>query len=599
MKLRKKTYKAGLAVLLLFAGGSMAKADDMNLSYELSFDEAQAHYVDVVMTVSGIDRESLDLKMAVWAPGSYLIREFPKNVEGFRAESAGQALESEKTSKNTWKVTTAGVGELKVSYRVYAFEMSVRTSFVDADHAFLSGTGIFMYIDGEQQLPSTIRVIPRAGWQKISTGLEADPEDPFLLSSPNYDILADSPIEVGNQDIITFTAAGVPHEVAIYGGGDYEEDKIIADFTRIIEEQTAIYGENPCERYVFIVHFLGAGGGGLEHLNSTTLQFPRRALGTEKGWNSFLGLVAHEYFHLWNVKRLRPAALGPFDYEAENYTHMLWVSEGFTAYYDDWTVRRTGFYSPEEYLEVVAGAIGTVENTPGNKVQSVAESSFDAWIKYYRPDENSYNTQVSYYTKGAILGMLVDMKIREHSNGEKSIDDLMRFMYEKYYKELDRGYEDAEFIAAVEQFAGDMGDFFEKYAWGTEEIPYNEFFNTVGLDLQITRPRTGEAYLGASFEQTSSGLVISRVVRGTPAYEYGLNVNDLVLSVNGQSLSDPQALLAGKKPGDELSIELIRDGLPKTIKVVLEGNQTVSVRFEKLAEPSAQQQSNYNAWMGL
>ncbi|QEC54209.1 M61 family metallopeptidase [Anseongella ginsenosidimutans] len=578
---------------------SLAKGDDLNLSYELSFEEPYTHYAEVSMTVSGLDREYVDLKMAVWAPGSYLIREFSKNVEAFKAESSGKELNSGKISKNTWRVFTGGAAEITVNYRVYAFEMSVRTSFIDSDHAYLNGTSIFMYVDGAQELPATIKINPYREWKQISTGLEADAADPFLLSSPNYDILADSPIEIGNQDIIEFEAAGLPHEVAIYGGGDYDREKVIADFTKIIEEQTAIFGDHPCERYVFIVHFLASGGGGLEHLNSTTLQFPRQAVESAQGWASFLGLVAHEYFHLWNVKRLRPAALGPFNYEAENYTHMLWVSEGFTAYYDDWTVRRTGFYSPEEYLEKIAGVIGTVENTPGNRVQPVTEASFDAWIKYYRPNENSYNTTISYYSKGAILGMLIDMSIRENSKGKHSLDDLMRYMYDRYYKELDRGFEDAEFKEAVEKFAGDMDDFFENYVWGTEEIPYNEFFDAVGLKLVESQPRTGEAYLGASFEQTGNGLVVSRVVRGTAAYTSGINVNDLLLSVNGKAVADVESLLEGRKPGDELSLKLLRNGMVRTIGVVLGGNENSSFRFEKISNPGAQQQENYKAWMGL
>ncbi|HYH55287.1 MAG TPA: peptidase M61, partial [Anseongella sp.] len=338
---------------------------------------------------------------------------------------------------------------------------------------------------------------PFPGWKKVSTGLEADPGNPFRLSSPSYDILADSPIEIGNQDIISFTAAGIPHEIAVYGGGNYDREKLADDFTRIIEELTAVFGENPCERYVFIVHFLPSGGGGLEHLNSTTLQFPRQALESEKGWTSFMSLAAHEYFHLWNVKRLRPIALGPFDYDRENYTHMLWVAEGFTAYYDNWIVRRTGFFSPEEYLQEVTGLIGTVENTPGNKVQAVTEASFDAWIKYYRPNENSYNTTISYYSKGAILGLMIDMAIRRHSGGKQSIDDLMSYLYRRFYKEMERGYKDEEFREAVEKFAGPMGDFFEKYVQGTDPIPYNDFFETVGLKLVRTQPYLQQAYLGA------------------------------------------------------------------------------------------------------
>lgn len=598
MKLRKKILSAGFSALFILFFLS-AQADDLKLSYELSFEDAQVHYADVKMNISGLDREYVDVKMAVWAPGSYLIREFSKNVESFRVVSGEEDLRSEKTGKNTWRIYTGGAEAIGITYRVYAFEMSVRTSFINSDHAYLNGTSTFMFIEGEQQLPSTIKIIPHEGWEKISTGLEADPGDPFTLFSPGYDILADSPIEIGNQEIITFTAAGVPHEVAVYGGGNYDKEKLAADFSKIIEEETAVFGENPCERYVFIVHFLPSGGGGLEHLNSTTLQFPRQALESEKGWASFLGLMAHEYFHLWNVKRLRPVALGPFDYGRENYTHMLWVAEGFTAYYDNWMVRRTGFFTPEEYLEEVAGTIGTVENTPGNRVQPVAEASFDAWIKYYRPNENSYNTNISYYSKGAILGMMIDMAIREHSRGKQTIDDLMKYLYERFYKELDRGYKDEEFQEAVERFAGDMDDFFEKYVRGTDPVPYNDFLSTAGLKLVKSQPYLQQAYLGASLENTGDNLVVTRVVRGTAAYEYGINVNDVILSIDGERATGPDHLLQGKDPGDKISVKVLREGRERSIDVVLGANENASFRFEKLPDPGGRQQANYKDWLAL
>ncbi|HEY9560916.1 MAG TPA: PDZ domain-containing protein, partial [Anseongella sp.] len=442
-------------------------------------------------------------------------------------------------------------------------------------------------------------IMPDPSWKKISTGLEADPDDPFLLSSPNYDILADSPIEIGNQDVIRFTAAGVPHEVAIFGGGEYTREGVVEGFTKVIEEQTAVFGENPCERYVFIVHFLASGGGGLEHLNSTTLQFSRGRLGSEKGWASFMGLVAHEYFHLWNVKRLRPIALGPFDYGTENYTHMLWFSEGFTAYYDDWTVRRTGFATPEEYLVTLAGVIGTVENTPGNLVQPVADASFDAWIKYYRPNENSYNTTVSYYSKGAILGLLMDMAIRKSSQGKQTLDDFMRYMYEKYYKQLDRGFKDEEFKKEAIKFAPALDGFFEKYVWGTETIPYNDFFSTVGLKLVDSPAHEDEPYLGASLQRVDQGFVVTRVVRGSAAWKYGLNVNDLIVSANGRRTSDQSDLLQGTSPGDRISVKLVRDGQLRDVELVLGGNPQRSFRFEFLKDATTQQKVNYKNWMGM
>lgn len=334
-------------------------------------------------------------------------------------------------------------------------------------------------------------------------------------------------------------------------------------------------------------------------MNSTTLQYPRASLETESGWAGFLELVAHEYFHLWNVKRLRPAALGPFDYERENYTRMLWVAEGFTAYYDTWMVRRTGFYSPEEYLAKVCGVLGTVENTPGNRVQSVAEASFDAWIKYYRPNENSYNSTISYYSKGSILGMMIDMAVRKHSRGKHSIDDLMKYLYEKFYKQLDRGYTEDEFREAVERFAGDMDDFFERYVNGTDPIPYNDFFDAVGLRLVNTNLDGSRPFFGASARQIDGGLLVTAVVRGAPAYESGINVDDIILSIDGQRASNLEDYIRGRQPGEKLSVRLLREGYPRTIDVVLGINRNVSYRLEKVESPTALQQAGYDAWMAV
>jgi predicted metalloprotease with PDZ domain len=259
---------------------------------------------------------------------------------------------------------------------------------------------------------------------------------------------------VGTQDVFGFDAAGVKYEVAMYGGGNYDKERLKKDMAKVIEAETAVFGENPNKHYTFIVHNRSRGGGGLEHLSSTVLGASREQYGSEGGYISFLGLVAHEHFHLWNVKRLRPIVLGPFDYETENYTTNLWIAEGFTAYYQNLIRRHAELYSVDSYLADAVGDINTVENQPGTKVQPLAEASFDAWIKAYRPNENSYNTGISYYDKGAVVGMLLDLEIMNTTGGKQSLDDVMKYMYNTYYKGKKRGYTDAEFKLAFEKFAG-------------------------------------------------------------------------------------------------------------------------------------------------
>ena len=314
-------YKFFSIILMTLTSSAFSQT---KISFQVSFTEPQAHYADVEMEITGLKKDFVDVKMPVWTPGSYLNREFAKYVESVSAADAkGQKLISQKINKNTWRINSANAEHLKLRYRVYAFEISVRTSFVDASHAFLSPTGIFMHVDNMIKHPATIVINLPQNWKKISTGLEPVKGKPNTFYASDFDILYDSPIEIGNQDVFEFTAAGVKHEVAMYGGGNYDKDRLKADMAKIIEDQTSIFGENPNKRYVFIVHNFNSGGGGLEHLNSTVLGASRNDYSDENEYLGFLGLVAHEYFHLWNVKRLRPIALGPFNYDAENYTTNL------------------------------------------------------------------------------------------------------------------------------------------------------------------------------------------------------------------------------------------------------------------------------------
>jgi predicted metalloprotease with PDZ domain len=381
---RNVTLRHSLLIAVCLILSSFLQAAPQ-IAYTVSMEQPHTHYFDVQMTVNGYKKQFIDFKIPAWTPGSYLIREYARNIEAFTAKNnKGQALRWEKVNKNTWRVYSSSADEVTVNYKVYAFEISVRTPFLDASHGYIQPAAVFMFVKELLDTPSTVTVKPYKGWNQISSGLSAAGKDKFVLKSPSYDILVDSPIEVGTHKIFEFTVQNIPHRVAMYGEGNYDEKRLLADMKTIVEEVVSIFKEIPYEHYTFIVHNLQSGGGGLEHLNSTTLQTTRWSYGTEAGYSGFLSLVAHEYFHLYNVKRIRPKALGPFDYENENYTTLLWVSEGLTAYYDDHLLRRVGFTSPDEYLYTATGNIGTVENSPGSKVQSAAESSFDAWIKYYR-----------------------------------------------------------------------------------------------------------------------------------------------------------------------------------------------------------------------
>ena len=601
----------GVALLLTL---TMAAKSQVKIGFEVSFKEPQAHYAEVEMNLSGIaTKDYVDLKMPVWTPGSYLVREFGKNVESFTATANGKPAKVQKITKNTWRVFNAKAAAIKVNYRVYAFEISVRTAFIDESHAFLSSAGIFMYPAGMLKTPSTIKIVPFGKWDKVSTGLGPVAGQKFTYYAPDFDILFDSPIEVGNQDIFEFTAAGVKHEVAMYGGGNYDAARLKVDMAKVVEQATAIFGENPNKHYTFIVHNYAQGGGGLEHLNSTVLGASRNAYGTEKGYKGFLSLVAHEYFHLWNVKRMRPIALGPFDYDNENYTTNLWTAEGFTSYYENKLLLRAGITNQTTFLNDLIGGLGTVINTPGAKVQSASSSSFDAWIIGYRPNENSKNNSISYYSKGEIIGLLMDLEIANATKGTKSLDDVMKAMYEQG-KAQKRGYTDAEFKAMVEKISGiSFTKFWAKYIDGTDDIDFEKYLAYAGVDASKEIASPNKPYTGATLTVARS-VSVSGVARNSPAWVQGLNVNDEILAIDGTGIADemrsvrlsnPSLTLemlpsiANKKVGDVVEITVKRDGLEKKISLTLKESPNARIKAGYNDNATSQQLAVRKRWMGV
>ncbi|UFH52407.1 M61 family metallopeptidase [Spirosoma sp. KNUC1025] len=575
------------------------------ITYVLSMPEPQTHYFEVEMQLKNIASATgarkngyLDIKMPVWTPGSYLIREYAKNVEAFSATSAGKPVRSEKIRKNAWRVYT-GDDNVTIRYRVYANELTVRTCFIDADHGYVTPAGMFMYHDALKSQPHRVVVQPYKTWRYVATGLDPVAGATYTYEAPDFDLLIDSPIEIGNHRTFTFTASNVPHSVAMFGDVEYDEKRLQADYKRVCEAAATVIGEHPCKHYTFIVHHIPTGGGGLEHLNSTTLETYRNAYSTEANYKGFLTLVAHEYFHLWNVKRIRPIALGPFDYENENYTHMLWLSEGCTSFYEDYILRRAGFHTPETYLNIVANDITGIENQPGVRVQSAAESSWDAWIKGYRPNENSTNTTISYYSKGSVLGTLLNLAILAGSNGERSMDDLMRFLYAEYYKKQKRGFTDDEFRKAAEQMAGrNLDDFFNIGVNSAEPINYNAYFEPVGLQLTNVAAKTQDGFLGVGVSTANGKSTVSSVRRGSAAYTDGLNVGDEILSIDSVRVGDDLLrLISNRAVGETLNVLVNRAGLLRKIPVTLTQNPLVSYRLQPLPNVTPAQKTLYNKWL--
>jgi predicted metalloprotease with PDZ domain len=613
--------------LLLFATLAAAQTPAPEISFTIAMPRPHTHLFDIDVAVkrgptSNVPAQE-QLVMPVWTPGSYLIREFERHVQDFAvADAAGQVLKWEKINKNTWRISTNGAREWHATYRVYANELSVRTSELNSNHAFWNNANLLMYLEGFLKSPSTVHVLAPDVW-KVATGLPGVAGQRNTFRAENFDILYDSPFEVSNFKALLFNVKGVPHRIVIDGEGNYDPERVRRDVQKIVETQVALMGgEIPYRDYTFILHLRANAGGGLEHLNSTALGYPRFGFRIQSGdrsttaapnpneqperdYRSFLSLVSHEFFHLWNVKRVRPDALGPFDYTQENYTKVLWVAEGITDYYADVTLRRAGLITEEEFLSATARAFRNLQNTPGRLVQSAEESSFDTWIKYYRQDENSINSQVSYYDKGAILGLLLDLEIRKRTSGRKSLDDVMRYLYTEFYKK-NRNYGPADFQKACELMAGSsLEEFFAKYVRGKEELDYNSALAAAGLRLETSpTTQTGKpvekAYFGADVEQQEDRLMVRRVYAGSPAYEQGLNTGDQIVALDNMRVTRDffNASLAEKKPGDLINLTIFRFDDLSTLLIKLSGRSDAPYKIAPLPNQTEVQKQIYRAWLG-
>jgi len=576
------------------------------IRYTVSFPEPQTHYVDVRAVVPTGGRPEVELMMAVWTPGSYLVREYARHVEAVTAGGAdGQALQIIKSDKNRWRVATGGEPSVEVRYRVYAREMSVRTNWVDADFAMLNGAPTFMTLVDGLARPHEVVIQPAPAWQMSVTGLLEMPGGRHQYRAPDFDTLVDSPIVIGNPAIYEFTVDDKSHFLVNVGeDGVFDGARAARDLEIIVREHRRLWGALPYDKYVFLnmLTLANNGGGGLEHKNSTMLMASRWATGTRRSYLSWLGLASHEYFHAWNIKRLRPVELGPFNYEDEVHTRSLWVAEGLTDYYGELALHRTGLSTREELIDSLSNRVQGVQTTPGRLVQSVEEASFDAWIKYYRPDENSANVAVSYYTKGAVIGFLLDARIRAATAGAKSLDDVLRVAFERFSG--DRGFAPDEFRAVVEQVSGlSLAAFWEGAVEGTAELDYGETLETFGLRFRpVEAPRNDQpqaAWLGMSTRDVDGRLVVTQVRRGTPAFAAGLNVDDEILAMNGFRVHADQlnARLGQYRSGDQVALLVARRDELRTLEAVFGAEPPRQWRLEIDPAATGAQQHQRDLWL--
>ncbi|MBY0373270.1 MAG: PDZ domain-containing protein [Bryobacteraceae bacterium] len=574
------------------------------IQYTLRFPNAAQHYVDVTAVVPTGGAKSVELMMAVWTPGSYLVREYARHVERFTAPGKW-----EKSRKNRWRVETGGERTVTVQYRVYARELSVRTNFVEAGFASLNGAPTFLtLVEKGAKRPHEVRLELPRGWNGSYSGMTE--VGPNHFRAADYDELVDCPILAGSPAVHQFTVAGKKHYLVNEGeAGIWNGPESAAAVEKIVREYERMMGGLPYEKYVFI-NLIAEAGGGLEHKNSTVLIASRWA------WRNtaepaadggsgpsrpnrirWLDLVSHEYFHLWNVKRLRPVELGPFDYEQENHTTGLWVAEGFTSYYGPLAPRRAGLYSRDVFLRLLSNEIRDVQTTPGRLEQSMERSSYDAWIKYYRPDENSKNTGMSYYTKGALIAWLLDAKIRKATGGSKSLDSFMKAAYEKFGGE--KGFTAAQFRKLASEVAGqDLNAWFRHAVETTGELDYTEALDYFGLRFKEDRP-SNKAAIGATTRTDNGRLLVATVPRESAAWSAGLNVDDEILAINGFRVRADGLTnrLEAYAPGDKVELLIARRDRLMTLPLELKAESRKSWQLEVRPDASEAQRAALRDWL--
>jgi predicted metalloprotease with PDZ domain len=602
-----------LLLCWILQGTLPAGAAPLELQYRLGVARPASHLIEVEICAAKVDADRMDFVMPAWAPGRYAIYDFAKNVQDFRARgSDGQPLAWKKTDKQTWRVETATAGgAVSVSYRVFGNDLTGSFSQIDSTHASLSGPSVFMYVDGHKPDPLVLTLDPPMGWKVISGFSLSESERTFQVS--NYDILADTPIEMSPEVITTtFAERGKTFRIAVHALGEANPDlgPLMAGFRRLVSAQLAALPDPEFSHYTFLCHFDPTlrQGDGMEHLNSTALIFNESLSSADLP--GLLELAAHEFFHVWNVKRLRPAGLGPFDYTRENYTHELWFAEGLTNYYAYVYLYRAGLLTREQFLARLAKEIATLEGEPGRHVMSAESSSFHAWFYDRAPQmqqTNFTNTTISYYNKGAVAALLLDLEIRSRSGGTKSLDDLFLALYRKFYESppdsyylRGRGYTDDDVLAAASQVAGsDMQEFFERVVRSTEPLPYATVFAAAGLELNVTIPPGAPPTLGVLTERAPGGIRLRSVRPGSAADKAGLGRDDLITAVDGLSLETTTLTdrLSIYPPGAEVPLTIQRRGREQRIVVTLDPPAPSEYSLRLVLNPTPQQLAVRNGWL--
>ena len=609
----------------------MAGMTAASVYYSIVPTHPAAHLFEVTCTIADPDPAGQFFSLPAWIPGSYMIREFARNIVQLKAEAAGRPLAVRKTDKHTW-VCDPCDGPLKLTYEVYAWDLSVRAAHLDTSHGYFNGASVFLMAHGREQHRCVVDIRPPVGaayerW-RVGTAMARAGAAPYgfgTYAAANYDELLDHPVEMGEFTLAGFHACGVPHDVIITGRHSADMERLCGDMRTLCEHHIRFFGEPaPMDRYVFLIMAVGEGYGGLEHRASTSLLCSRSHLpragetDVNEDYRGFLGLVSHEYFHTWNVKRIKPAAFLPYDLSREAYTEQLWAFEGITSYYDDLALVRSHLISAEAYLQLLGETATRVWRGSGRHKQTLVESSFDAWIKFYRPDENASNALVSYYTKGTLVALALDLTLRRGTKGRKSLDDVMRALWERKGKMSSGVAEDEIEKIATEVSGLDLTAFFHQALRTTQDLPLAELLAEVGVEFHL-RPAESDndkggkpakmleaalqqrVTLGVRLADNSSEAKLAAVYDGGAAQAAGLSAGDVLVALNGIKVAraNLEKQLTRYRPGDVLRVHAFRRDEIFEVTVVTKPPPLDTCFLTVSADASADTRAQRQIWLNI
>lgn len=587
-----KTF--ALLLSLLFLSVSVL-AQKSTLSYTVRMDNPEWHFFHVQLACKGIKKEFIDFKMPAWTPGYYQKMDYAKYLGGLNAtDETGKDLKWERIADNTWRVFSKNAGTVNLAYEIKTMRSFVATAYVDETRAYILPAAVFLHVDKMIKHPVQVTIIPDGKWSRVATGLDSLQGKKFTYAAPDFDILYDSPFLVGDlEELPSFNIRGVKHRFIGYKLGDFDREQFILDLKKMVDAAVNVVGHVPYKHYTFIA--IGQGPGGIEHLNNTTFGFNGTNLHKRENYIRTLHFLAHEYFHHYNVKRIRPIELGPFDYDKGNRTKMLWISEGLSVYYEYIVVRRAGISKDEELLNAFRGNILAFENKPGKRYQTLEQASYETWSDGpFGRTGDEVNKTISYYDKGPAVGLLFDFKIRQVTNNKRSLDDVMRFLYKEYYQKKKRGFTDDELKNAFETVAGtSLNEEFE-YVTTTKELDYPKYFHYAGLGIDTTTYELPDAYTGFTVREREDSVFIAAVDYESPAWNAGIRRGQQVLEIDWQKATPKliKTILSNIEIGKMIKMKIISTdsaSVYKNILPVRKKEKTFNIKPIEIPDPSQKQ----------